>query len=184
MGGLAWIVYFRQRDDVPARLSGYAINGVMHSVSLKGRAWIIADSYQIAHMETDMVKPMPEIQLFLEHISVNYKPVRFHARGEDVWLPANANLYIEFRKHPVPPARYFYALPIVFRGLKRESLRENGRRTRQECCRVRAQFAVGSHFFSVLRGAPPLSLSPPPPLSLSLSLFFFFFFSPPPPFLD
>jgi tetratricopeptide (TPR) repeat protein len=98
-GQPAWIVYFRQRDDVPARLSGYAINGVMHSVSLKGRAWITADSYQIVHMETDMVKPMPEIQLLLEHISVDYKPVRFRARREDVWLPANANLYIEFRKH-------------------------------------------------------------------------------------
>jgi tetratricopeptide (TPR) repeat protein len=98
-GRPAWIVYFRQRDDVPARLSGYGINGVMHSVSLKGRAWITADSYQIAHLETDMVKPMPEIQLMVEHISVDYKPVRFSARREDVWLPANANLYIEFRKH-------------------------------------------------------------------------------------
>jgi tetratricopeptide (TPR) repeat protein len=98
-GRPAWIVYFRQRDDVPARLSGYAVNGVMHSVSLKGRAWITADSYQIVHLDTDMVKPMPEIHLMLEHISVNYKPVRFHARREDVWLPANADLYIEYRKH-------------------------------------------------------------------------------------
>ena len=98
-GRPAWIVYFRQRDDVPARLSGYGVNGVMHSVGLKGRAWITADSYQIAHLETDMVKPMPEIQLMLEHISVDYKPVHFRARGEDIWLPASANLYFEFGKH-------------------------------------------------------------------------------------
>jgi hypothetical protein len=71
----------------------------MHAVSLKGRAWITADSFQIAHLETDMVKPMPEIQLILQHISVDYKPVRFQARNEDVWLPANADLYFEYRKH-------------------------------------------------------------------------------------
>jgi tetratricopeptide (TPR) repeat protein len=98
-GRSAWIIYFRQRDNLPGRISGYAVNGVMHAISLKGRAWITTDSFQIAHLETDMVKPMPEIQLMLEHISVNYKPVHFQARREDVWLPANADLYFEFRKH-------------------------------------------------------------------------------------
>ena len=98
-GRPAWIVYFRQRDDVPGRISGYQVNGSTHAVSLKGRAWITADSFQIAHVETDMVKPMPEIQLILQHISVDYKPVRFQARNEDVWLPANADLYFEYRKH-------------------------------------------------------------------------------------
>jgi hypothetical protein len=98
-GRPAWIVYFRQRDNLPGRISGYNVNGIMHAVSLKGRAWITADSFQIAHLETDMVKPMPEIQLMLQHISVNYKPVHFQARSEDVWLPANADLYFEFRKH-------------------------------------------------------------------------------------
>ena len=75
------------------------MNGAMHSVSLKGRAWITADSFQIAHLDTDMLKPMPEIQLVLQHISVDYKPVHFQARGEDIWLPSNADLYFEFRKH-------------------------------------------------------------------------------------
>jgi tetratricopeptide (TPR) repeat protein len=97
-GRPTWIVYFRQRDNLPGRISGYVVNGATHPISLKGRAWITADSFQIAHLETDMVKPMPEIQLTLEHISVDYKPVHFQARREEVWLPSSANLYFEYRK--------------------------------------------------------------------------------------
>ena len=96
-GRPAWIVYFRQREGVPGRISAFVLNGTTHRVSFKGRAWITADSFEIAHMETDLIKPMPEIQFALEHISVDYKPVHFSA-GQDLWLPANADLYFEFRK--------------------------------------------------------------------------------------
>ncbi len=96
-GRPAWIVYFRQREGVPGRISAFVLNGTTHRISFKGRAWIMADSYEIAHMETDLIQPMPEIQFALEHISVDYKPVHF-AAGQDLWLPANADLYFEFRK--------------------------------------------------------------------------------------
>ena len=96
-GRPAWIVYFRQREGVPGRISAFVLNGTTHRISFKGRAWIMADSFEIAHMETDLIKPLPEIQFALEHISVDYKPVHF-AAGQDLWLPANADLYFEFRK--------------------------------------------------------------------------------------
>lgn len=96
-GRPAWIVYFRQREGVPGRISAFVLKGSTHRISFKGRAWIMADSYEVAHMETDLIKPMPEIQFALEHISVDYKPVHF-AAGQDLWLPASADIYFEFRK--------------------------------------------------------------------------------------
>lgn len=96
-GRPAWIVYFRQREGIPGRISAFVLRGSTHRISFKGRAWIMADSYEVAHMETDLIKPMPEIQFALEHISVDYKPVHF-AAGPDLWLPANADIYFEFRK--------------------------------------------------------------------------------------
>jgi hypothetical protein len=32
-------------------------------VALKGRAWFAADSYQIVSLQTDLIAPMPDIQL-------------------------------------------------------------------------------------------------------------------------
>ena len=96
-GRPAWIVYFRQRAGVPGRVSAFVLNGRVYRIDLKGRAWIMTDSFEIAHMETDLIHPMAEIQFTLQHISADYKPVHF-AAGRDLWLPASADLYFEFRK--------------------------------------------------------------------------------------
>jgi tetratricopeptide (TPR) repeat protein len=97
-GGKTWIVYFRQRDGKPRRVSEYSIGGNVYPLSLKGRAWIAADTYQIVHIETDLMKPMPEIRLMLQHISVDYSEISFHTKNERAWLPSTANIYFEFRK--------------------------------------------------------------------------------------
>ena len=93
-GKAAWLVYFRQMDDKPSRLRSYVVNRNNYPVSLKGRAWISADNYQILHLETDLVKAIPEIRLNTEHTSVSYGPVQFRRNGTDLWLPKSADLYV------------------------------------------------------------------------------------------
>jgi tetratricopeptide (TPR) repeat protein len=92
-----WLVYFRQRDDRPSRLHDYRIGGNTYSVSLKGRAWITADRFQIVHIESELVKPMPKIRLLTEHQIVDYGPVLFEKRNEELWLPKSAELYFAFQ---------------------------------------------------------------------------------------
>jgi tetratricopeptide (TPR) repeat protein len=98
-GGLAWQVHFRQRDDKPNNLRAYrnGLNGSSYPVAVKGRAWIAADSYQIERIETDLVRPMPEIRLVAEHTIIDYGPVRFHERNVDMWLPQSAEVYCDWR---------------------------------------------------------------------------------------
>ncbi len=93
-GKAAWVVYFRQLDSKPSRLRSYVVNKNYYPVALKGRAWISADNYQMLHLETDLVKPIPEIRLATEHTSVSYGPVAFRKSGTDLWLPKNAELYV------------------------------------------------------------------------------------------
>ena len=98
-GQAAWLVHFRQKDNKPSRLRTYVVNKNNYPVSLKGRAWIGADNLQILHLETDLVKPVPEIHLMTEHTSVSYGPVQFkNGGGTDLWLPKSAELYVHFGK--------------------------------------------------------------------------------------
>ena len=62
-------------------MHSYKLGNQVHSVPLKGRAWITADKFQIARIEAEMIKPMPEIQLLSEHQIVEYGPIPF-PKGE------------------------------------------------------------------------------------------------------
>ena len=97
-----WLMHFQQREDKPHRIQGYIVNGKEHAVSLKGRAWVSADTFQIVRLESDLTSPMKEIQLLSEHQAVDYAPVRFPKSKAELWLPKSAELYFDFRKH-----RYF-----------------------------------------------------------------------------
>jgi tetratricopeptide (TPR) repeat protein len=94
-GGLAWQVHFRQRKDKPNRIREYKLgmDGPSYPVALKGRAWIAADSFQIMRLETDLVAPIPEIRLVVDHTAVEYSPVYFKNRKVNMWLPQTAEVY-------------------------------------------------------------------------------------------
>jgi tetratricopeptide (TPR) repeat protein len=97
-GQPAWLVHFQQIEEKPSRLRRYVVSGNNYPVRLKGRAWIQADNLQNVHLETDLVRGIPEIYLMTEHTSVTYGPVQFKRRGTDLWLPQNAELYVHFAK--------------------------------------------------------------------------------------
>jgi len=97
-----WLVHFQQRENKPHQIQDYVVNGRNYAVSLKGRAWISADTFQIVRLESDLTDPIKEIQLRSEHQTVEYAPVRFPKSKSELWLPKNAELYFDLRKH-----RYF-----------------------------------------------------------------------------
>ena len=101
-GQATWLIHFRQRDDRPSLIDSYKVGGQMYPVKLKGRAWIMADHFQIVHMESQLVSPMPNIQLLTEHQIVEYGPISFPKKNTELWLPKSAELYFNFRKQ-----RYF-----------------------------------------------------------------------------
>ncbi len=96
-GRPAWLVRFQQRDDKPNHMQAYLLGDVAYPVSLKGRAWVSADTFQLLRIESDMVKPMPQIELLAEHIVTEYSPVPFRKVGQEFWLPQSAEVYMYFR---------------------------------------------------------------------------------------
>jgi len=98
-GEASWVVHFRQRDDKPNRIHGYNLSGSSYPVALKGRAWITATTYRILHIESEMVRSIPQIQLVSEHQIVEYGPVRFEKKKTSLWLPKSAEIYFDFQRH-------------------------------------------------------------------------------------
>jgi hypothetical protein len=95
-GGLAWQLHFRQRPEKPPRLREYRIAGQSFPVSLRGRAWVAADTFQVVSLETDLVSPVPQIRLKAEHTTIEYMPVNFSTNKQQLWLPQSAELFFDY----------------------------------------------------------------------------------------
>jgi hypothetical protein len=98
-GQPTWLVHFQQRDDRPNHIHAYKVGSNVYPVGLKGRAWITADTFHIVRIESELVKPKPEIQLLAEHQIVEYGPIPFQKKNAVLWLPKSAEIYFDFRKH-------------------------------------------------------------------------------------
>jgi len=100
----AWIVHFLQRpgqpdSDQPDSLLVYNVGNRSASVPLKGRAWIDSDTFQILAVESDIVRPIPDIRLTRDHQLVEYGPVDFKNKPLELWLPKSANWYCLLNNH-------------------------------------------------------------------------------------
>ncbi|MCL6480841.1 MAG: tetratricopeptide repeat protein [Firmicutes bacterium] len=96
-GQPAWQIRFEQRRDRPARFRVFYTSNRRWPLLLKGRAWISANSFHVLRLETNLLEPVPEIGIQHEHLSIRYQPVRFHHRDVELWLPAEANFYIQYK---------------------------------------------------------------------------------------
>jgi hypothetical protein len=96
-GQPAWQVRFEQRADRPNHICSFIVNGASYNVNLRGRAWILADSFQVARLETDIMESIPKIRLRLNHETIEYRPVNSPTNNLQLWLPSSAELYMDFR---------------------------------------------------------------------------------------
>jgi hypothetical protein len=93
----AWQIRFEQRQDRANRIRLYHIRDYYYAVPLKGRAWIDAATYQVLRLETDLVKPVKEIELTRERLSIEYGEVQFHTHSAELWLPETVEIYWQRR---------------------------------------------------------------------------------------
>jgi len=104
-GRPAWQVHFSQRPDHPIRIRSYSVGGRSAGLALEGRVWIDPGNYQVWRLESELIKPVPEVALTHEHFTIDYQPVQFRSTGQQLWLPQTAELYVErkgrrfYRRH-------------------------------------------------------------------------------------
>jgi hypothetical protein len=93
----AWQLRFLESRDPSRAFHQIRIERSTYPLRLGGRAWIAPDDYQILRLETDLVAPLPQIRLQLEHLDISYAPVEFDTRKFSVWLPQSASIQISYR---------------------------------------------------------------------------------------
>jgi tetratricopeptide (TPR) repeat protein len=98
-GRKTWVVHFQQKANSHSEMLVYHVNGRFYPVGMKGRAWIDQETSQILAMESDMIKPIPEIRLMRDHQLIEYGPVAFANAGTNMWLPKSADWYCSISGH-------------------------------------------------------------------------------------
>jgi hypothetical protein len=73
------------------------MGGSVYLPKFKGPAWITTSGYDVLRIETDLVAPIPNINLQREHQVIKYAPVEFPKRQVRLWLPESTSLYIAYR---------------------------------------------------------------------------------------
>jgi hypothetical protein len=91
-----YIITFQQRLDRPNTMSEFRAGNVSFNIYLKGTAFVDPDTFQILHLETDLLKPIPELTLDAEHQSIDYGPVVFAAHNDNLWLPQLADITVHY----------------------------------------------------------------------------------------
>jgi tetratricopeptide (TPR) repeat protein len=98
-GRPAWQVRFEERRESRNRMSSVETGGGYFNLRLHGRAWILADSYQVARLESDLSEEIPKIRLRLQHQNIEYRAVRLPGSKREIWLPSTSELYLDFLGH-------------------------------------------------------------------------------------
>jgi tetratricopeptide (TPR) repeat protein len=120
-GERAWLLHFVQSPDRPTSpLHAFLAGADQYRVALKGRAWVGEKNGQVVHLETDMVKPMPRLELTREHFAIDYRLVRFRTHRVSLWLPEDVNLYIGYRRHYYHNYSHFSDFKLFWVGTGQE----------------------------------------------------------------
>ena len=98
-GSSAWQLRFEEGHDPDKSFTAITVGRSVYLPRLKGRAWISAANSEILRIETDLVSPIAQIDLQLEHMVIDYAPVDFPSRQVRLWLPKSTDIYLAFQGH-------------------------------------------------------------------------------------
>jgi Flp pilus assembly protein TadD len=94
-GSAAWQVRFEEKQGANLDVRRWQRLGTYYNIPLKGRIWLSSTSFDLLRIETDLREPVVNLELSRDHLQVDYGPVKFAAGKTQLWLPWNAEMYLE-----------------------------------------------------------------------------------------
>jgi Flp pilus assembly protein TadD len=92
-----WRIRFQEESTEALGVRRWKRNGMIYNVPFKGRLWISQSTYDVLRVETDLLAPMSKLQLTRDHLRVDYGPVKFDRGNQTLWLPWDAEMFMELR---------------------------------------------------------------------------------------
>jgi cytochrome c-type biogenesis protein CcmH/NrfG len=96
-GEAVWQIRFQEDDTETLSVRRWNKNGVIYNIPFKGRIWISQSSYDVLRVETDLLASVSKLQLTRDHLRVDYGPVKFDRDNQTLWLPWDAEMFMELR---------------------------------------------------------------------------------------
>jgi tetratricopeptide (TPR) repeat protein len=96
-GEAVWEIRFQEEDTEKLSVRRWKRNGMVYNVPFKGRIWISQSIYDVLRVETDLLAPIVKLQLTRDHLRVDYGPVKFDRSNQTLWLPWDAEMFMELR---------------------------------------------------------------------------------------
>jgi hypothetical protein len=98
-GQPAWQIRFEELPTNRQPMINLTLPGKGFNLALRGRAWLLADTYGLAAIETDLLRTIPEIGLRLDHEALEYGLTVISDRKTVLWLPVRTEVYMDFQHH-------------------------------------------------------------------------------------
>jgi tetratricopeptide (TPR) repeat protein len=98
-GMAAWQLRFEESADPKKAFTSIRVGNAVFLPRFKGRAWIATDNSEVLRIETDLSSPIPQVDLQLAHMIIDYAPVEFPNRQARLWLPVSTNIYLAYHGH-------------------------------------------------------------------------------------
>ncbi len=118
-GQPAWVVRFAQLTDrSTTTLESFQSPNGSRLLALEGIAWLSEKGDHVLHLETDLLKPIPSIELERQHYSINYQLVAFRSHPVKLWLPESVNVYITLHGHSYHNYSHYSNFLLFWTGTK------------------------------------------------------------------
>jgi len=94
-GEATWQIRFEEKKGADPGIRRWRKEGALYNIPVKGRIWLTATTYDVLRIETDLLEPVAPLELTRDHLEINYGPVKFARQNTQLWLPWDAEMYME-----------------------------------------------------------------------------------------
>ncbi len=91
-----YVLAFAQRPEISTMNGIFKIGAVTMPTFVQGLAWVDASSYEIIRMQTDLLRPLPEVRLDKETTEIDFSENRFKTVNGGFWLPREVKVSVEW----------------------------------------------------------------------------------------
>jgi hypothetical protein len=79
-------LHFEESTNLNKSFTAITIGRSVYLPRFRGRAWVATSNGEVLPIETDLVSLIPQIDLQLERMVIEYAPIAFPARQVRLWL--------------------------------------------------------------------------------------------------